>query len=118
MDIQANDVVAVSAVRAIRSGDLESLRQLLREHAHLVKARIGGQRTLLHVATDWPCQSCRGVLEARPDARAGRGRQCVLVRVPWGAGGDGELSARARRQFELAWTRQSDTARRREPKRR
>jgi ankyrin repeat protein len=42
-----------AAVEAIRSGDLETLKRLLRESPDLATARIEG-RTLLHVATDWP----------------------------------------------------------------
>jgi hypothetical protein len=37
----------------IRSGDTASLVELLREHPELARARIG-ERTLLHVVTDWP----------------------------------------------------------------
>lgn len=50
----ADDSVAASAVEAIRSGDIESLKRLLSENPNLPKARIDGKRTLLHVATDWP----------------------------------------------------------------
>ncbi len=42
------------AVNAIQSGDVSLLRLLLAEHPELATARIDGQRTLLHVATDWP----------------------------------------------------------------
>ena len=53
-----------AAVAAIHGGDLETLRNLLREHPALVRVRLAGTnklgdgggpaRTLLHVATDWP----------------------------------------------------------------
>jgi ankyrin repeat protein len=43
-----------AAVEAIRSGDVEALRDLLRDDPGLATARFDGQRTLLHVATDWP----------------------------------------------------------------
>ena len=43
-----------AAVEAIRSGDIERLQELLRENPELATTRIDGQRTLLHVATDWP----------------------------------------------------------------
>jgi uncharacterized protein len=52
--IPDNDAHARAAVTAIRAGDVSSLRQLLEKHPELVNARIDGQRTLLHVATDWP----------------------------------------------------------------
>jgi ankyrin repeat protein len=42
------------AIAAIRSGDVEALRDVLRDHPELVNARPDGKRTLLHVATDWP----------------------------------------------------------------
>jgi ankyrin repeat protein len=44
-------------VSAIRTGDVERLNRLLDEHPDLAKATItgnGGERTLLHIATDWP----------------------------------------------------------------
>jgi uncharacterized protein len=50
----ADDSAAAAAVEAIRSGNVESLKRLLSENPSLVKARIDGKRTLLHVATDWP----------------------------------------------------------------
>src|SRR5262244_2823111 len=41
-------------IRAIQEGDLAALRSLLQADPGLATARIDGQRTLLHVATDWP----------------------------------------------------------------
>ncbi|MFN0106292.1 MAG: ankyrin repeat domain-containing protein [Bryobacteraceae bacterium] len=52
--IAANGGPAAAAVRAIQIGDISSLRQVLEDHPGLVNERIDGQRTLLHVATDWP----------------------------------------------------------------
>jgi hypothetical protein len=52
--------LAQDAVRAIQTGDLVALQQLLRDHPDLATARIGDAspggmtRTLLHIATDWP----------------------------------------------------------------
>lgn len=46
--------VSASAVEAIHSGNLEPLKQLLDKNPNLIKTTIDGQRTLLHVATDWP----------------------------------------------------------------
>jgi uncharacterized protein len=54
MDIPLDDPRASAAVEAIHRGDAESLERLLEENSSLVKARVDGQRTLLHVATDWP----------------------------------------------------------------
>lgn len=39
---------------AIRTGDTAALRRLLAAEPALVNARVDGERTLLHVATDWP----------------------------------------------------------------
>jgi ankyrin repeat protein len=41
-------------VEAIRSGDLAALNLFLSQNSEAVRGRIDGQRTLLHVATDWP----------------------------------------------------------------
>ena len=45
---------AAAAVAAISSGDTKLLKRLLRQNPHLAKTRIDDQRTLLHIATDWP----------------------------------------------------------------
>ncbi len=48
---------AAACVEAIQSGNTESLARLLTQDPSLATARLsrsGGQRTLLHVATDWP----------------------------------------------------------------
>src|SRR5256884_3667577 len=42
------------AAEAIRSGDVAALNLFLSQNPAAVRARIDGQRTLLHVATDWP----------------------------------------------------------------
>src|SRR4051794_26672340 len=42
------------AAEAIRSGDVAALDLFLSQNPAAVSARIDGQRTLLHVATDWP----------------------------------------------------------------
>ena len=44
-----NDIVA-----AIQAGDIATLSRLLSADPALVHARVDGQRTLLHIATDWP----------------------------------------------------------------
>ncbi|HYP07617.1 MAG TPA: ankyrin repeat domain-containing protein [Bryobacteraceae bacterium] len=45
---------ATAAIQAIQAGDLQELRAILQQYPELVNARVDGQRTLLHVATDWP----------------------------------------------------------------
>jgi hypothetical protein len=54
LNIDPDDPLAVAAIEAIRSGDLEALQRLLRDRPSLATARIGKSRTLLHVVTDWP----------------------------------------------------------------
>lgn len=46
--------VAATMVAAIRDGDLAALRQLIDKHPQLATARLRGDRTALHVVTDWP----------------------------------------------------------------
>jgi hypothetical protein len=65
------------AVRAIQTGNLGALQQLLRDDPDLAIARIGDAspsgmtRTLLHIATDWPGHYPHGVAIVRVLAAAG-----------------------------------------------
>ncbi len=43
-----------AAADAVRRGDVRLLNRLLSDNPGLASARVDGQRTLLHVATDWP----------------------------------------------------------------
>src|SRR6476620_9349548 len=61
--MSTEDPLAVAAVEAIHTGNVDALRRLLAENPSLATARLGGKtscnpcemsRTLLHVATDWP----------------------------------------------------------------
>jgi uncharacterized protein len=52
-DIAINDPLAVAVMAAIHGGDSVTLNRLLAEHPGLAAARINN-RTLLHIATDWP----------------------------------------------------------------
>lgn len=55
--ISTTDPLAVAAVKAIRAGDVETLKTLLAQHPELAHARLGDPseaRSLLHVATDSP----------------------------------------------------------------
>jgi uncharacterized protein len=64
--LSTDDPIAVAAVTAIHTGDVESLTRLLAEHPTLARARLGDDepcgmsRTLLHVVTDWPGHFPRG----------------------------------------------------------
>lgn len=44
----------IDVVKAIRSGDVSTLNSFLKGNPEAAKARLDGQRTLLHIATDWP----------------------------------------------------------------
>ncbi|MBP1989582.1 ankyrin repeat domain-containing protein [Paenibacillus eucommiae] len=57
--IYEDETLAVTIVKAIRTGDVPSLKQILKENPGLATVRIiqrdnGMSRTLLHVVTDWP----------------------------------------------------------------
>jgi ankyrin repeat protein len=54
LNIQPDEPLAVAAVKAIHSGNIELLKRLLHENPSLATARIAGTRTLLHIVTDWP----------------------------------------------------------------
>ena len=52
--MRSNDPISSAAVAAIQTGDVAALTSVILAHPEIVNARIDGQRTLLHVATDWP----------------------------------------------------------------
>jgi hypothetical protein len=56
--LREDDPLAVTAVQAVHTGDLEGLGRLLRERPDLATARIQGRKgassTLLHAVADWP----------------------------------------------------------------
>ena len=55
MSVYRNKVEpSIECVEAIRTGDIDSLNRILEQNPFLVTSRVDGQRTLLHVATDWP----------------------------------------------------------------
>jgi uncharacterized protein len=63
MIVRPDEPLAVAVVQAIQGGDVDELTRLLDENEGLATARIredrdcggdGVERTLLHVATDWP----------------------------------------------------------------
>ncbi|WP_406341197.1 ankyrin repeat domain-containing protein [Streptomyces sp. NBC_00648] len=57
MLIGAYEPLAVEVAATIRAGDVRGLQELLAAHPGLAAARLGDElvnRTLLHVATDWP----------------------------------------------------------------
>ncbi len=55
--LQSSDPLAADITKAIKKGDIESLKSLLSRHPDLVNVRINdgkSSRSLLHIATDWP----------------------------------------------------------------
>lgn len=58
MRLPKDEPLARALIQAIHDGEIEALRQLLREHPNLASARIvdakGGSGTALHAAADWP----------------------------------------------------------------
>jgi uncharacterized protein len=58
MEVRTTEPLAQALISAIRTGDVEALRQLLDGDPRISKARIvdpkGPSRTLLHIAVDWP----------------------------------------------------------------
>lgn len=58
--LESDEPLAVAVTAAIREGDLAALRRLLERHPGLAGARVvkrgaaAGERSLLHLATDWP----------------------------------------------------------------
>jgi uncharacterized protein len=95
-----HDALAVESTRAIKSGDVEVLERLLREHPDLATARIqgrkGGWRTLLHVAADWP-----GFFPNAPES--------VRVLIAAGAEVDARTEAQGG-ETPLHWAASSDDA--------
>lgn len=73
--VDTRDAVAVAAVGAIHTGEVDRLRQLLDEHPGLATDRLGSatgmSRTLLHVVTDWPGHLPRGAETVRVLVQAG-----------------------------------------------
>jgi uncharacterized protein len=58
--MSTEDPIAISVVKAIHTGNIQALEELLVKHPGLVNVRLGNDdpegmsRSLLHVATDWP----------------------------------------------------------------
>ncbi|WP_046769987.1 ankyrin repeat domain-containing protein [Jiangella alkaliphila] len=96
--LDTRDPVAVAAVAAIHSGDMEGLRQLLVEHPGLATDRLGSatgmSRTLLHVAPDWPGHFPRGaetvaaLVQAGADVNARFAGPHIETPLHWAASTD------------------------------
>ncbi len=83
MLLHPDDPVAAAATDAIRCGEVDALRSLLGREPGLATARIEGgggtERTLLHVATDWPGHHPNGVETVQALVEAGADVDAALV---------------------------------------
>jgi uncharacterized protein len=81
--IPGDDPRALAAFEAIHAGDVEALERLLAEHPALATARFTDERrherTLLHVATDWPGHFPRGAATVAALVAAGAERDAAFV---------------------------------------
>ena len=95
-----SDPVAMSITRAIHTGDVAALRQLLSDDSSLANVRIVGvdgvARSLVHVATDWPgrfpnvAETLRALASAGADVNARMpphptDANCVETPLHWAA---------------------------------
>ncbi|WP_217213622.1 ankyrin repeat domain-containing protein [Streptomyces sp. AC550_RSS872] len=97
MLIDTTAPLAHEVSEAIRSGDVEVLRDLLTAHPGLATARVGNAdsaRTLLHLATDWP-------------GNFPHGPATVTVLVAAGADVDARFTG-AHRETPLHWAASTD----------
>jgi ankyrin repeat protein len=104
LNIDKNGPLARVTVQAIRTGDLQTLKQLLDEHAELAMSRIASSpdgcepnaaaRTLLHIATDWPGHFPNGaatvamLIEAGAEVNAPFTGRHVETPLHWAASSD------------------------------
>ena len=69
MRIPEKDALAIAVRDAITTGDLSALETLLREHdglaASVIVAENGNERSMLHVASDWPGHFPNGAATVR-----------------------------------------------------
>jgi hypothetical protein len=95
------DLLAVELTRAIHRGDLDALRRLVLERPELVTVRMigrngpmGGWRTPLHAAADWPGYfpaapaACALLIEAGADPNDDTGGDCPETPLHWAASSD------------------------------
>jgi ankyrin repeat protein len=89
--LSKDDPLAIAAVGAIHEGRVEDLARLLADNRTLVTVRIGGSRTLLHIATDWPGhfprsgESVVALVAAGADVNAPSGGRHPEMPLHWAA---------------------------------
>jgi hypothetical protein len=81
--------VVIPVFEAIHTGDVEALERLLAEDPALATARFaderGHERTLLHVATDWPGHFPRGAETVAALVAAGADTEAAFAFGQWRA---------------------------------
>ncbi|MFZ3474477.1 ankyrin repeat domain-containing protein [Streptomyces sp. 4.24] len=100
LSLPAQDPLAVAVTSAIRAGDLDGIGRLLAAHPGLAGARIvrhgeaAGERSLLHVAVDWPgrhprtAEVIRTLVAAGADPGARFGGSHEETPLHWAASND------------------------------
>jgi uncharacterized protein len=97
--LRPDDPLAIAVAEAIRAGDIEELKRLVRDNQGLAAVGIrdengdGVSRTLLHVATDWPghfpnvAVTIQALVAAGADVDA-RNAPGTETALHWAASGD------------------------------
>ena len=98
MEIRADDPRALELVRAVRGGDVDTIRWFLAKDPRLARAglvdRKGGFRTLLHLVADWPGYFPNGpqivhlLIEAGADPGFRHPTRCDETALHWAASSD------------------------------
>lgn len=98
MEIPADDPRAAELVRAVRGGEVDTIRWFLAKDPRLARAgladRKGGFRTLLHVVADWPGyfpngpQIVRLLIQAGADPSFRHSARCSETALHWAASSD------------------------------
>ena len=97
VEIPADDPKAVELLLAVHSGDIDTIRRLLRENPQLARAWIvdsKGFRTPLHMVADWPGyfphgpQIVRLLIQAGADPSFRHPTRCDETPLHWAASSD------------------------------
>jgi hypothetical protein len=98
LEIPADDPRAVELGRAVRGGDVDTIRSFLANDPRLARAELvdrkGGSRTLLHLVADWPGyfpngpQIVRLLIQAGADPSFRHPVRCNETALHWAASSD------------------------------